>query len=93
MAQNCEGCKYFLFTRKGTPVGECHKEPPKVFPMPTQFGGMESIAMWPPVNKDAWCGEFTSRTGLDTSTCQPHESCQSQSQEPMPESLIKLAPR
>lgn len=82
MAENCSTCKFWASDGK---VGECHYDPPRVFPMPTQLGGMQSMSMWPPCSANNWCGKWQQSTQArtDTSSCQQNE----------PSPLLSLTPK
>ena len=49
----CKNCKYF--TRDEKEKGECHRYPPKVLLVKID----DIMQVWPIVNEDTFCGEFT----------------------------------
>lgn len=49
----CETCRYYFPDKT-----QCRVRAPKPFIGPSAIGrGVSSLGVWPPVQKDDWCGE------------------------------------
>lgn len=51
----CGNCPMFLLT--DVSEGECHAEPPRVFPMPGPGGRFGTIGVFPPSKPTNWCAK------------------------------------
>ena len=59
MKGTCEKCEHYCALSS-----ECRVEGPKGYPVPTQQG-MRIISVFPPVEKDWWCGKFSPEISLE----------------------------
>ena len=63
---NCENCKYAQENRETGPHEyECRRYPP-AFVTIYDSGPTHTKTAWPQVNKNDWCGEFTSTDSIET---------------------------
>lgn len=59
---NCKSCFFSRLRARGGPQApqqlECHKRPPRLYPLPNPQGQMQYCGMWSPVEADEWCGDY-----------------------------------
>lgn len=53
----CSACRFFAVNLQDMKQGICHKEPPKLYPIPTQQG-INIVPLQPQVGVNDWCGAF-----------------------------------
>jgi hypothetical protein len=54
--RTCSNCSHFAPLAQGGP--QCRAHAPTCFPMPGGPGEIRTIGMYPPTNKNEWCGEW-----------------------------------
>lgn len=57
----CARCRHYTPNPSDLRQGMCRRYPPTGFPVANQRGQMTAMRVWPPVQHDDTCGEFSPR--------------------------------